>query len=271
MSPSRALEPALKKAVAHPRWLLRKGYLWGRSLASLRKSDVIGAFFPKTGSTWVRIVLYHLYKRSQQDQEFSFDQLDEAMPEFANPSIFNAWPFTDQPRLIKTHRSYLPIFSRFRSVVFAREPRDTMVSFLHYANASKDIAFSGDLNDLVRHPEFGLDYYFRFYQSWLPRAGLIMKYEDMRADPAQHFHRLARFIGLEADEADVQSALAASTLERTRSAQKRSSQDFQKKFGKDFAFARKGLIGEGRAGFDNALEDYLQERRENYKFGLYPP
>jgi len=262
------MQETVMKALRRPQWVLEKSYLWGRSYMNMKSDDIIFSFFPKTGSTWVRIFFFHLLSK-RQDQ-FNFDEVNEVMPEFANPSFFKPWSFEGHARLVKTHRPYSKIFSRQKSVLFARDPRDTMVSFLHYANAKKEFGFSGDLNKLVRHPEMGLDRYFRFYQSWLPHAGLVVKYEDLRADAETHFTKLVEFVGLDVSSEEIRAALEESSLEQTRKAQERSSKDFKDKFEEGFTFARSGSAGEGREIFTSELDAFYREKREQYGFDLYP-
>ena len=265
------MNPHVEKALKNPRWAAEKAYLWGRSIAGLRGSDRVFAFYPKTGSTWVRIVFYNLLSAREHGKgaEFSFDALDASMPEFANPSFFLRWPFKSSRRIVKTHQPYNRVFRGKRTVLFAREPRDVMVSFLHYANATKAIDFEGDLGDLVHHPQLGLDAYLQFYTSWLPHAGLVVKYEELRVDPQAGFRRIAEYIGMDVSEEEIAAALEASTLERTRRAQEQSSDEFRAKFKDGFQFARKGTTGEGRAAFDENLEAYYAKRRRQFGFDLY--
>lgn len=259
------------RAVSKPGWAARKAYLWGRSIAGLQRSDVVMAFYPKTGSTWVRIVLYNLLaaQRGLVASDFDFDSVDASMPEFAHPSFFRASPFPDVARTIKTHRPYVPFWRGHKSIVFTREPRDTMVSFLHYANAKREFGFSGGLDDLLRHPDMGLDSYFRFYCSWVDKAGLIVSYEDLRGSPVETFRRLLDYIGIEASGDELEAALQASSLEKTRKAQAQSSEAFQSKFAEGFVFARKGSVGEGRQIFDADQEAFFQSRRRHWGFDLY--
>ncbi len=259
----------LNRALRRPGWAVEKAYLWGRSTATIRADDVILAFYPKTGSTWVRIVLFHLLNGGPRDGGFSFDELDRTMPEFANRSFFEPWGYPGVPRLVKTHSRYRWMFRRNRAVVFAREPRDAMISFLHYARASRGIEFSGDLGAILRHPTMGLDAYFDFYRSWLGHVCLVIKYEDLRADPAAQIRRLVDYVGIEVSDEEIIRALDASTLERTRSAQERSSAAFKEQFTGDFRFARKGEVGEGAQQFDPELDALLTRKRQEYGFGLY--
>lgn len=250
-------------------WFLEKSYLWGRGIASISNKDIVMAFYPKTGSTYTRIFLFNLLSGNSSDEVFTFDEVNKVMPEIGNHSFFNKWPFENCPKLIKTHRPYKSFYKKNKKILFARDPRDVMVSFLHYANAKKVFNFSGNLKDLVYHPEMGLEYYMKFYSSWISRADLIIKYEDLRKTPMESLTKVVNFIGLDYSEEEIAVALEASSLDKTRVAQKSSSDNFKGIFKKGFVFARKGESGEGQNEFDNELNDYYKELRRKYSFDLY--
>ena len=261
----------INKLAKKPVWAVEKAYLWSRSICSLRKRDVIFSFYPKTGSTWVRIILFNLLKArsARTESDFDFDVVNSVMPEFANKSFFNAWQFQESPRMVKTHQPFWRFFGGHKIILFIREPRDTMISYLHYANAKKEIGFSGDLLDMIIHPKMGLDAYFRFYRSWLPHAGLVIRFEDLSAEPMATIRKLVDFIGIDASDEEIAEALEASSLEKTREAQSRSSGSFKEKFKEGFVFARSGQSGEGKEVFDQNLEEILEEKRAAYAFTLY--
>lgn len=265
------MRQAVRIAVRRPIWVAQKSYLWGRSIAQQRADDCILAFFPKTGSTWVRLVLYNLLsaRAGLNTDALSFDALDRAMPEFANPSNFARWPFSGTPRLVKTHQPFRRIWAGHTAIVFCRDPRDTMVSYYHYARASRAIGFSGDLNALIRDPHMGLDAYFRFFQSWQPHAHLRVRYEDLRAQPGRSFRQVLTGLGIAASDHEIDRALAASTLAKTRKAQAQSSARHKGTFTKGFEFARRGQVGDGRAAFDQDMTTYYLERKQHWGFQDY--
>lgn len=255
---------------AAPMWLLRKLYLWTRSWVELKSRDVILACYPKTGSTWVRIFLYNLLaEKREYNATFSFDDVDSTMPEFANENFFKDWPFSEYPRLVKTHHDYMRIFRQNPAVLLIRDPRDVMISYYYYARSKRTLPFSGTLHDLVQHPGMGLEPYMTFYQSWYDNAELIIRYEDMKESPQEEFTRLCHFMDVDATSDEIKLALNRSTLEETRRAQERSSQEFQEKFVDDFTFARRGTTGEGRQQFDKQLNEYYRQLRREYDFHAY--
>jgi hypothetical protein len=256
----------INKKIYNPSWLVKKTYLWGRSAIMLKKDDVFLAFYPKTGSTWVRIFLYNMLLKNET---FTFDDLNSVMPEFGHPSFFDKWKFNGVPKLIKTHSPFRSLFTKNRVILFGREPRDTMISFLHYANAKKEIDFSGNLHDLVFHPEIGMESYMKFYTSWNEKATLFIKYEELKRNPFETFKKLLSTLDIVCTEEEIKAALAKSSLEKTREAQEQSSEEFQKTFKDGFLFARKGQSGNGKSYFDDELNAYYKELREKYNFNLY--
>ena len=249
----------LTRRFANPSWIAKKLFLWGVSVRRLESNHVICAFYPKTGSTWVRIFMYNLLsaEQKQKDEGFNFDEVDSSMPEWGHVSFLHQWPFQNCPCLIKSHRPYNWFFRKNRVALFIREPRDVMVSYWHYAKAKKELNFEGSLKDLVYDPEKGLRNYMSFYRSWKDRAGILIRYEDLRANPHETFKRFIDFIGVDATSQQIQQALEASSLEKTRTAQEQSSSKFRSTFKGEYAFARKGSTGEGMMQFDEELDELL--------------
>lgn len=145
-----------------------------------------------------------------------------------------------------------------------------MVSYWHDALANRQIDFDGSFRDLVFHPRMGLQFFMRFWSSWNDRAGIVIRYEDLREDPHKTFGEIANFIGLHVSDEEVAAAIEGSTLEKTGNAQQTNPGEFSKKFEEGFVFACKGTAGEGKAQFYHELNDYYQRLREQYQFDPYP-
>ena len=262
----------IKKNIKKPEWILQKSYLWGRSYLKLNKDDVILAFYPKTGSTWVRIFLFNLLSEKSSNEDFTFDQINNIMPNFGAKNFLNEWPFKDTPRFIKTHRNYFNfLYKKNKKILFARHPKDVMISFYHYASAKKQLNFNGEVKDLIYHPLMGLENYMKFYSSWLPHADLVIRYEELRKNPFQEFNKLVDYLNLDFSKEQIEMALEASSIKKTRTAQKQSESFNKDKFSEEFVFARKGMIGDGHDIFDQSpeLSNYYSKMVEKYKFDLY--
>ncbi len=170
---------------------------------------------PKSGRTWIRTFLnaYFSYKLGRQFSLDLTDRGDAGVPRiiyshdrFEHRTKGNAW---DQLR-----RKYLIPRRALRKrpiVLLARDPRDTFVSYfvqLTRRNPAtpKEIR-EMSIDALLRHPRFGIEAMMEVMNAWIEEFGdrsdfTIIRYEDLRAEPARLFHELLRAIGeKEIDEA----------------------------------------------------------------------
>ena len=141
--------------------------------------------------------------------------------------------------------------------ILHRDPRDVAVSYVHYVRATpwhqdhpalKNLDAAGALRFFLRRrlPEFAA-----WMRSWRdhrdPETSLMLSYEEMLEDPAAALRRVLGLFGLPADE-----TLLAGIVERHRFEASRSS-------GEGGAFFRKGVAGDWRNHFDEALKAELLE------------
>jgi hypothetical protein len=249
---------------------INKIKFWYLGISSLTRRDVLTAFYPKTGSTWVRIFFYNLFLTNGENGTdlFTFDNIRENMPELGNPNSLNKWNFYPHPRIIKTHRMYYPFYKKCKKIVFTRDSMDVAISFYHYIRANRFFSFEGSFEQFIYDPDLGLEKYFKFYSSWLPKADLIIRYEDLRTDPIIHFSRMVDFIEMPFSKEQIQISIEKSSLNKTRKAQKISSDNFNNKFRREYVFARKGQIGEGKEYFNTDLLLYCNKLKDKYNIDL---
>lgn len=251
------------------KWILQKAYLHGRSRFSLHKDDVVLALFPKTGSTWVRYFLFNLLCLEERGSgEVSIDEMNEVMPEYGHPSLFQEWPFKSCPRVIKTHRSRNKALSNRPTVLVVRDPRDVVVSFYHYAKASKNIGFDGSLKEFIRHPTRGLESFFKQFNSWRDQAELVIRYEDLKDDPVGQFTNLVDYLNIPASRGNIDLAVSRSSMDQMRKAQE-TSRAFKDKFSEGFVFARSGASRQWEGLFDEEDIQYWQSLKVANAFDLY--
>lgn len=259
----------IKKMLSNPGWLVRKLYLYFRSYLSLNKNDVVLALFPKTGSTWARYFLYNLLTIKERNGVIvTIDEMNEEMPEFGHSSLFKKWPFKSCSRVIKTHRPKSRLLSGHPTVLVVRDPRDVVVSFYHYANAKKELGYSGSIKEVLHHPEMGLEYFFHQYKSWRSQAGLILRYEDLRNDSFDQFKKLVSYLKIPASDEQIQLALERSDLNAMRVAQEKSV-EFKKKFSEGFVFARSGQSAQWKELFDAEDVAFWEKLKAENEFTLY--
>jgi len=173
----------------------------------LSAGDAILISIPKSGRTWVRTFLnaYFSYKLGRQ---FSLDLTDrgDAGPRiiyshdrFEHRTKGNAWD--------RLRRKYLIPRRALRKrpiVLLARDPRDAFVSYFVQLTrrnpATPNEIKEMSIDALLRHPRFGIGAMVEVMNAWIEEFGdrsdfTIIRYEDLRAEPARLFHELLRAIG----------------------------------------------------------------------------
>lgn len=219
----------------------------GRAL-EVRPDDTFIVSYPKSGNTWTRfLVASLLHPESPTD----FGNIDERCPTIykAKATALAALP---GPRVLKSHEYFDPRYPRVIYIV--RDPRDVLVSYFHYQrrkgfiDGTVEIARFADDFLAGRLNSFGT--WGENVASWLGTRGerddfLLLRYEDMLAEPAAQLARIVRFLGRTASEAELARVVDGCSFERMRaleastgakSAHMRAVRD-------DIGFVRQGKSG----------------------------
>lgn len=181
-----------------------------------RSKDVVLASYPKSGSTWLRFMLAALI--SEDPQQVDFLNVQIRVPELSNTAAHHGVDFDalPDPRLFRSHAPYNPCFPRV--VYLLRDPRDVFVSYYHHQR--KFAQYTGSLTDYLRSHR-GRYNWASHVAGWLDHADdpdrfLIVRYEMLRADPIAELTRVVRYIGLDADEMRIRTAVEISSFENMR-------------------------------------------------------
>ena len=171
--------------------------------------DIMIVSYPRSGNTWVRFLFANLM--ADREEPLDFSEMEELVPA---PYTVDGWDrIRSMPpgRLIK---SYMPYDKRYKQVIYiVRDGRDAMVSYYHYhCPRNFEATFLEFLQKDLWPGPWG-----RHVQSWLDNADeprlLLVRYEDLQADPAKQLRRMAEFAGLSTDEQKISRAVGNSTLE----------------------------------------------------------
>jgi Sulfotransferase domain len=220
------------------RWLLTTGVFflpqarrkaldrWLRGREEHRKlqaADYVLMSWGKSGRTWLRVMLSRFYQIAYgipEGRMLEFDNLKRANP--AIPSVF----FTHGNYL----RNYTGNWSDKREfygkkiVMLARDPRDIAVSqYFQWKYRMRPVkkmlndypAHGAEVSifDFIMHAGVGLPEIIAFLEIWereLPRvaASVVVRYEDMRADPQSALRRILAFLGTPGTDAQIRDAVA---------------------------------------------------------------
>ncbi|XP_031130632.1 cytosolic sulfotransferase 17-like [Ipomoea triloba] len=182
-----------------------------------RPSDVILSSFPKTGTTWLKSLLYSIINRSSLDSLVNNNPRD--LVPFLEIQVYGDQESSDSstylssedtPRIFSTHIPYQLLgktleSSGCRVVYVARNPKDTLNSLWHFAN-KWEMAVEGpwELEEAVEKFVSGVVPDGPYYEHVLgyrmaglnnPDKVFFITYEELMDDTKTHVKKLAEFLG----------------------------------------------------------------------------
>jgi hypothetical protein len=195
------------------------------------------ASYPKSGNTWVRFLLANLLLGKVENSA----QVARQIPDI-HDGIAGSHLFGKQTTLIKTHWKFwtgLPLREDTIGVVYLlRNPIDVLESNQNYAlqrsgnlrreATAAEIAKLADqlVDDYITHGghprfrAFGIGSWEENVRSWtfpgIAYPRLIVKYEDLKADPAAWLEKLCRFLQLERNDEQIRKAVDGASRDAMR-------------------------------------------------------
>jgi hypothetical protein len=239
--------------------------LFGTGLLALRKDDFLLAGFPRSGSTWTRHVLCNLISLNEWNGRDVESVLNATMPALGANNLFRRWSHPTMPRVIKTHHLYSPLFRNLPTISIIRDPRDVMVSRYHLIRDQRD-EFAEPFDRFIRDRRHGLENWFRHFSSWRPHSKLVLRYEDMLADPDREFARLLGTLGVTCPDGMLEEAISRSSFRSLQSAEKQRKPSVRQ----DGLFFRSGSSGQWHDYFGEDDRAYYLELAARYDVRAYP-
>jgi len=205
----------------------------------LHPEDLFIVSFPRSGSTWVRFMLANLIVNPERP--LGFEIMEKHIPDLHAPQIEEILRKTHPGRLLKSHMLY---DARCKRVVYlVRDGRDALVSYYHYhCPHNLQATF---LEFLQIHQIIWPGAWHKHVESWLDHGNglslLLVRYEDLLADPAGQLKRIAEFAALPTDEKRIDRAVRNcrfTTLQKIETEKGTLRTD-----NPGFRFFRKGISG----------------------------
>jgi hypothetical protein len=218
------LPPARRESVS--RWLRGR-----QELKKLRRAELVFVTCPKSGRTWVRIMLSRILQ--QRHGLPATAVVGSTAFHRANPSLPVVF-FTHDTNLghYTGNRDSKSDYAGKRIVLLVRDPRDIAVSayfqWKHRMDPQKRALHTPslegqdlDVYGFAMHPDGSLRRTIAMLNSWdaaLPRLGevLVVRYEDLRRDTADWLRRIAVFCGLQASDDEITDAVEFASLENMK-------------------------------------------------------
>jgi hypothetical protein len=226
----------------------------GRDFAA-REDDRFVVSYPKSGNTWMRFLLANL-----GDEEVGFGDIEQAIPDIYQNTA-SQLARSPSPRILKSHEYFDPRYGTTAFIV--RDPRDVVVSYYHYhqkvINRNSGLSLSAFVKAFL---EGRLDKFGSWSQnvgSWLgARRGdetfRLLRYEDLKTDPAAELAAVARLFGLPADDAAVAESIRRCGFARMQEMEQKHGTAWKPLAGtrSDLLFVRKGEVGSWKDVLDSA-------------------
>lgn len=200
--------------------------------SKLQRADIVVVSFGKSGRTWLRVMVSHLFR-------VMYGLPENAILGFDNFHNLNR----SVPKVFFTHDNYIkdytgdfdskePFYDK-RVVLLARDPRDvavsqffqwkfrikpTKVAINNYPPRGSDIS----LFDFVMGNNGGsIKAVTDYLNLWARETGKVtafhlLRYEDLRSDTGNELRRLLDFMEVDASDADVEAAVEYSSYENMK-------------------------------------------------------
>lgn len=165
--------------------------------------------FPKTGRTWLRLMLGKLIGTNPSNL---FDLPYIHITHDNDPHEKT----TDEIKFNNAHKDNRVIF-------LIRDPRDVVVS-LYFHKTKRQLLDVGDIDSYIRSDKGSLRSLIKFYNVWAentPKDFLMISYEDLHLDGVGTLRRVAEFIGLNPTNEELANAVDFSSFENMRMYEKR--------------------------------------------------
>lgn len=217
---------------------LRYRALGSLQRAMLRRANILFIRHPKTGGTWLRVLLarlYHLKYGTSIQRVFRSDELNRQNPDL--PRYLLTHGYASWERLVGEAFERNDESVQNKKVLFlARHPGDIAVSwFVQYRKRERAFrrelleAECGETRDprelsqweFIQHPCLGLPAIIDYHNFWArmlsPRDNaLIVRYEDLLREPVDTMRRVVRLLGEDFTEEQINDAVAFGSADNLR-------------------------------------------------------
>ena len=208
-----------------------------------KPDDIFIVGFPKSGNTWLQNLIGGLaYGVLAEFAPPKLVHLD-LVPDVHQKKVYKRYA---DPTFFKSH--HLPRPDYRRVIYLLRDGRDAMVSYFQMRQRRK-----GDV-DFLEMVQTGRNLFpckwHEHVQAWLKNPFqaelLVMKFEDLKADPIPQLERLCQFARLDRSRQHLELVTASCSFENLQSREKRMGRTIDKPWKDEGLFFRRGEVGSHR-------------------------
>jgi Sulfotransferase domain len=200
-------------------------------LAKAHNANFLIIGHPKSGNTWLKVMISRLYQlryNLPESKLINTDEFARKIPEIPRLAATNGYYSYEGEvgKLLAAGAADNPL--RQKPVLFiARNPIDIAVSWFHQFTKRQSRAKQELINhwidnpidrntiemwEFVRHSDIGLPSLIEYQNTWarniadLPR-GMLTRYEDLRAEPVDTLYKITQHMGENFSEDEVREAV----------------------------------------------------------------
>jgi len=253
---------------------VQKYFLNRRTDYALRLSEYIGISFPKSGRTWIKVLLAKAFSKKygvEMDARFLYkmSKSDNHIPpiHFTHIGALN----------IRDIITFAKKFHSKKILFVVRDPRDTIVSYF-YQLKNREKLFRGSISDFIHHEKYGIRTLINFLNTWYQNKDrfkdfLIVRYEDLHKNPDNELDRILEFIGVSADNKIIRIAVEFAKFENMQRMEQKNKFNWAAMKPVDTKDAnsykvRKGKIGSFRDELSKADIKYIDIELKNLDSGF---
>ena len=221
--------------------------------------DIYISSYPKSGTTVMQMILYHLTTEGVMD----FNHIYEVSPWIRNASYLGEKPpVLKAPRVIKTHDHYNFFDKKIkgRFIYVYRNGMDVAVSHFHQQKNynNPNLTFDKYLNQFFKQKKW-----FKHVKDWTTNRKklpiLYVKYEHLLENKEKEIKRIVDFLGISFDQKAVNRALKFSSFEWMKKNEVLFGEKNKVQKKTYNQFIRKGQSGEGKIMFNEEQQTKFQE------------
>jgi hypothetical protein len=216
---------------AKTRVAIRRKHLAGLELAKAHRANFLIIGHPKSGNTWLKVMISRLYQLRYDLPESKLINTDEfarKIPEIPRLAATNGYYSYEGEvgKLLACGAADNPL--RHKPVLFlARNPIDIAVSWYHQFTKRQSRAKQELINhwvdnpidrhtvemwEFVRHSDIGLPSLIEYQNTWARNVnelehGMLSRYEDLRSEPVTTLHKITQLMGESFSEEEIRAAV----------------------------------------------------------------
>lgn len=264
---------------AKTRVAIRRKRLAELELAKAHRANFLIIGHPKSGNTWLKVMISRLYQiryNLPESKLINTDEFARKIPEIPRLAATNGYYSYEGEvgKLLAAGAPDNPL--RHKPVLFlARNPIDIAVSWYHQFTKRQSRAKQELINhwvdnpidrhtiemwEFVRHSDIGLPSLIEYQNTWARNIagleqGMLSRYEDLRAEPVPTLLKITQLMGESFTEDEVRAAVEWGSFDNLQKLETKGtfSQGGMKLVNKDDPSTykvRRGKVGGYREDFD---------------------